>query len=79
MKFVGMRVKGLPFPHFHEPISQSLLVFIYHPFFIKPLTPLKMNILSQKALVLQKNFQTQGLRISMGQNSNSLTLMLLEI
>jgi len=38
MKFVGIYVKALPFPHFHDPTSHPLLASIYHPFFIQLLT-----------------------------------------
>jgi len=38
MKFEGMCVKALPFPHFHEPKSLKFPVFIQHSFFIQFLT-----------------------------------------
>jgi len=44
MKFVGMCVKALPFPHFHGPISLMFPVNLGHPFFIQFLTPLFLNL-----------------------------------
>jgi len=43
MKFVGMWIKALPFPHFHEPISFMFPVNLQHPFFIQFLTLLFLN------------------------------------